>query len=252
MNKSAFISDLIFTFFIAFLFTLCIFRYVGVSLITACILSGVCGALCTCALGAFWQSKRKTCLLKRSETAMQEKLHTHLCLLPMKQARDLFYGAFLQNTEMQNVCKQGANRIETDKECYFFCLQFLPVTADDTAQIYRFSTSKNKVLVCLQIDERAFALCGRLGITVKTGDWTYAVLKEYQALPQTYLGEEIAPNKRKRRLRLCFAKTNARRFVSSALFVLMLSFFTPFSFYYFIFAFLLLFTAVFIRIFGYS
>lgn len=252
MNKSAFISDLIFSFFVTFLLTLCIFRYVGVSLIIAILLSGVCGTLCSCALGALWQSKRKTTLLKRSELALKEKLHLHLCLLSPEKARDLFYEVFLQNPQTQTTQKYGKTRMETPTDYYFFYLQFSPVTAEEVAKIYRFSTAKNKVLVCLQMEEQAFALCHRLGITPNTGEWAYAFLKKYNALPQTYLGEEITTDKRKRRLRICFAKNNARRFVISALFVLMLSFFTPFSLYYFIFAFLLLITAIFIRVFGYS
>ena len=252
MNKSAFISDLIFSFFVAFLLTLCIFRYVGVALITALFLSGVCGALCACALGAFWQSKRKTTLLKRSELALKEKLQLHLCLLSPEKARDIFYEAMSKNPQTQTAVKQGKNRVETATECYFFYLQFPPVTAQEVAKIYRFSTAKSKVLVCLQMDEQAFALCHRLGITPNTGEWAYTFLKKHDALPQSYLGEEMTVDKRKRRLRICFAKNNARRFVTSALFILAFSFFTPFSLYYLIFAFLLLFSAVFIRVFGYS
>ncbi len=183
---------------------------------------------------------------------MQEKLYLHLRLLSMEQARDIFHRAFLQNPETQTARKDGKNRIETANESYFFFLDFRPVTADDIAAVYRFSTAKTKVLVCLQMEDHAFALCQRLGITPRTGEWAYTFLKEQNALPQTYLGEETSKHKSKRRLRLCFAKNNARRFITSALFVLSLSFFTPFSLYYFIFAFALLITAIFIRIFGYS
>ena len=252
MNKSAFISDVLFTLFSAFLLTLCIFRYVGVPLITALILSAVCGVLCACAIGAYLQSKRKTSLLRRSETALQEKLHLHLCLLSIEKVRDIFYDAFLQNPEMQDAKKQGKNRIETANELYFFLVQFASVNADDVAKIARFPSNKNKTLVCLQMEENAFALCHRLGITPQTGAWAYTFLKKQDALPQTYLGEQTPENKRRRRLRLCLAKNNARRFVTSALFILALSLFTPYSLYYFIFAFFLLLTAVFIRIFGYS
>ena len=248
MNKSAFISDLIFTLFTAFLLTLCIFRYLGVPLITALLLSCVCGVLCTCAIGAYLQSKRKTVLLKRSETANQEKLSLHLCLLSPEKARDTFYTAF---TATENACKAGKNRVETATEIYFFLFCFAPVTADQILPIARFDSKKNKILVCLKIDEYALPLCQRLAITVKTGEWGYLFLKERNALPTVYLGEQIGASKRKR-LRLCFAKNNARRFFTSALFILCLAFFSPFPLYYYIFAFVLLLTAVFIRIFGYS
>ena len=252
MNKSAFISDLIFTLFISWLFTLCIFRYLGVPLLTALILSILCGVLCTCALGTFWQSKRKTVLLKRSETAVKEKLNLHLCLLSPARALDIFYRAFLQAEQFENVQKQGNNRLTTDTQLYFFCLRFSPVTADEVATIARFSTAKEKVLVCLQIEDAAFQLCHRLGITPQTGEWAYLFLKKHDALPDTYLGDTLAENKRKKTLRLCLAKSNARRFFIGALFILALSLITPFPLYYLLFAAILLITALCIRIFGYS
>ena len=248
MNKSAFISDLIFTLFTAFLLTLCIFRYLGVPLITALLLSAVCGLLCTCAIGAYLQGKRKTVLLKRSETANQEKLSLHLCLLPPEKARDIFYTAF---APAENACKAGKNRVETATDVYFFAFCISPVTADQILPVARFATKKNKTLVCLKIDEYALQLCTRLAITVKTGDWSYLFLKERNALPTAYLGEQMGERKRNR-LRICFAKNNARRFFTSALFILCLALFSPFPLYYYIFAFFLLLTAVFIRIFGYS
>jgi hypothetical protein len=252
MNKSAFISDLIFTLFISWLFTLCIFRYVGAPLLTALILSVFCGVLCTCALGAFWQNKRKTVLLKRSETAVKEKLDLHLCLLTPPRALDMFYRVFLQTEQFENVQKQGKNRLITKQQLYFFYFRFTPITADDVATIARVFTTKEKVLVCLQLEDAAFQLCHRLGITAQTGEWAYLFLKKHDALPKTFLGDTLKENKRKRTLRLCLAKNNARRFFVGALFILALSLITPFPLYYLLFASLLLITALCIRIFGYS
>ena len=64
MKKSAFISDLIFTFFSAALFTLCLFRYLKIGFFPALVLAILCGALASFSVGAFLQSKRRTYFLK--------------------------------------------------------------------------------------------------------------------------------------------------------------------------------------------
>ena len=69
MKRSAFISDIIFAFFVGFLCTLFLFRYVGIRLIPALLLSALCGVLTACAIFTLLQSKRKTLFLKRSDEA---------------------------------------------------------------------------------------------------------------------------------------------------------------------------------------
>lgn len=251
MNKSAFISDVLFTFLIASLVTLCIFRFIGTPLLLAIILSALCGVLCACALGAFWQNKRKTILLKRSELAVKERLYKHLSLSSDEQNRQLLLNAFSASEEYTDACLERGE-LFTPTARIFLHFTFAPVHADDVARYFRVPTKKEKLLLCLQMDDDAFQLCRQLNITVQTGEWVYLFLKKHDALPETFLGEETTENKRARRLRLCFSKTNARRFITSALFILTLSYFTPFSTYYLLFALALLILAVCIRIFGYS
>ena len=78
MKRSAFISDIIFAFFVGFLCTLLFFRYVGIGLFPALLLSVVCGILTACATFTLLQSKRKTLFLKRSDEAQKAKLLLHL------------------------------------------------------------------------------------------------------------------------------------------------------------------------------
>ena len=81
MKKSAFLSDILFTFFLVWIVTLCLFRHLKLPLIASFFLAVVCGLLCACAHAAILQSKRKTLLLKRSDAALKQKLSMHLALL---------------------------------------------------------------------------------------------------------------------------------------------------------------------------
>ena len=67
MKKSAFYSDLSFNFFITALFTLCLFRYLGISLWLSFLLATVCGVLAAMGVGALLQSKRNRLFLKKSD-----------------------------------------------------------------------------------------------------------------------------------------------------------------------------------------
>ena len=252
MKKSALISDLIFTLFASWLFTLCIFRYLGVPLISALILSGVCGLLTACAFGSLWQSKRKILLLKRSDEALKEKLLLHLALISDEQKSRLFSSALSLESEEGEIKPYGRDRLQSDACLYLLKFRFTPVTADEIARFARQKTTKRKILLCSHIEESAFQLCHKLGIEPKTGDWAFLFLKKHNALPEHFAGDELPEGKAKRRFKLCFAKSNSRRFLVSSIFILLLSFITPFPYYYLVFGLILLCAAVFIRIFGYA
>ena len=79
----------------------------------------------------------------------------------------------------------------------------------------------------------------------------YAFLKKRDALPQVFLGEEAEP-KRKRRFRLWFSKSNARRFLFAAVIMLVSALVNPFPYYYILFGGILLLSALCLRIFGYE
>ena len=249
MKKSAFISDILFAFSLVAVFTLCLFRYLGLSLFASLCLCVLCGALAALSIGALLQSKRKTLFLKRSEEAQKERLLTHLALLSDEQKTNYFKELFARNGEVKRFSRL---RLATQHAFYFLCFRFAPVTADDIASISRLKTAKEKVLLCNRIDEGAANLCTKLHIRLQTGESVYKTLKDADALPQTYLGEERKENKRQRRLRLCFAKSNAKRFLVGGVLILITSLLTPFPFYYFITGGALLLVALLVRIFGYS
>ncbi len=249
MKKSAFYSDILFTFFITALFTLCLFRYFGIELWIAISLSLVCGVLAAMGVGALLQSKRKRLFLKKSDETQKRKLLTHLALLS-DEGQTAFFQAALSKGE--DVKRFGKLRLQANSGFYFLKFRFSPVTSDEIASISRLKTGKEKILLCNEIEEDAARLCKQLQIRLQTGEDVYAMLKSADALPAAYLGESSPQNKRKYRLRVCFAKSNSKRFLVGGALVLLTSLLTPFPYYYLLLGSLLLLTALLIRIFGYS
>lgn len=249
MKKSAFISDLIFTFTLTSVFFLCFFRYLGSTLLLAILFAALCGGIATLGVGMLGQNKRKRLYLKRSEATEKDKLLVHLSLLSNEKKLALFQTVLAQKGEVRRF---SALRLKSDEAWYFLKLRFSPVTADEIATIARIRTPKEKILLCNLIEEDAKTLCETLNIRVWTGNEVYALVKSADALPDKYLGEPTPKNKRKIRLRLCFAKKNSRRFLVGACLILLASLITPFPYYYLVFGSILLLAAIFIRIFGYA
>lgn len=243
MKKTAFISDILFTFFSVALCSLCLFRYWDLRLAPACFLALVCGVLGACALGTFLNAKRKNAFLKRSDEAQKQKLLLHLALLSDEAKTRLL--APLLHAE-----RRGKLRLQSPEHYYFLRFSFAPVTADEVATLARFKTGGVKTLVCSEMEDSAKTLCKRLGVETQTGDEVYSLFKRENALPTQYLGEETPETRKKRFVRVCFAKSNAKRFLLSASLLLLTSLITPFPTYYLLFGFILLAIAILIRIFG--
>ena len=255
MKKFAFISDLIFTFFVVAIFSLCLFRYLDVTLWYAVALACLCGTLATLAVGAILSIRRKNAFLKKSDELKKQKLLTHLAL-SSDEANTEFFRKFLQDSKNETATKVkrfARLRLYTETEFYFLHFSFTPVTADEIAAFSRLKTGKKqKILLCSQIHEDAKALCERLHIDLRTGNELFLALKKADALPEKFLGEETVNKKAGRKFKLWFAKSNSRRFLTSGTLILLLSWLTPFSYYYLIMGSLLLLIAVFTRIFGYE
>ncbi len=247
MKKSAFFSDIIFTFLLVWLFTLCVFRYLKTALFPALLLSAVCGVLAAGAVAALLHGKRKTAFLKKTDEALKQKLLLHLALVSDEQKTRLFTTALSKTV---NVRRQNKLLLRTDDTAYFLRFRFSPVTADEVARMSRWKTANEKVLFCSEIEENALSLCRKLGIRAETGESVYRFLKKNGCLPENYAGEETPVGKRKRLARVCFAKSNARRFLVSGALLLVTSLLTPFPYYYLVFGGILLLVALLIRILG--
>ena len=247
MKKSAFISDILFTFLTVGLFTLCYFRYLGSSIVGSFALATLCGALAAGAVGAILQSKRARFFLKRSDETQKQKFLLHLSLISDERITQFF-----QRLLSEKLPKRlGKLRLATKDAFYFLCFRFAPVSADDAAAFSRLKTAGKKIVLCNRIDEDALQLCNRLQIEVCTGERVYAMVKEKNALPDSYAGEETPVDKKQRRRKLCFSKSNAKRFFIAGALILLTSLITPFPYYYLVFGSILLLVSALIRFFGY-
>lgn len=249
MKKSAFISDLIFTFLSTLLFTLCLFRYLKIELFVAVLLSVFCGGLASLSVGAFMQSRRRTYFLKKSDEIQKEKLLRHLLFLSDKE-KTRFFIQRLSTTEFP-AKKFGSLRIYTQDALYNLRFSFTPVGVDEVLRFSRVNTKKQKILFCNTIEDAAKSLALDLEIQVFTGERVYAFLKENDGLPQVFLGEKVKQNG-KRKCKLWFSKANARRFLLAATLTLLTAFISPFPYYYILFGGILLLAALCIRILGYE
>ena len=248
MKRSAFISDILFALFSAFLFTLCLFRYLAIPLSLAIILALVCGGLTALSVGAFLQSKRKILLLKKSDEAEKEKLLLHLALLSDEEKTKFFLKRL--SSEHTIARRFTCLRIYTDQAFYALQFSIAPVNADDVLRFSRLKTSKRKILLCSKIEDTAYTLCKRLNIQAVKGEEVYSLLKQQNALPDQYLSEEPLSNKK--HLRLWLHRTNAKRFLIASACILISALFSPFPYYYLLFGGIFLIVALCIRIFGYK
>ena len=248
MKRSAFISDVIFTFFVAFLCALLLFRFIGVRLIPSFLLAVLCGILTACAIFTLLQYKRKTVFLKRSDAAQKQKLLFHLACLSDEAKTKYFLQAFPVETPLKRF---GRLRLFSERQFYLLHFTFAPVTSDEIAAFSRVKTDKEKVLLCSKIEDDAYALAERFSIRTLTGNEVYAALKDNDTLPKSYIGEESADKKRKRRFELWFSRKNAKPFLTAATLTLFTAFISPFPYYYFLFGGILLTLSIAIRIFGY-
>ena len=248
MKRFAFFSDLLFAFLSSTLLALCLFRFLSLGFWTALLLATFCGGLIMASVGAYLQSKRKTLLLKRSDEQAKEKLLLHLALLSDGAKTEFFRAALSKNTPLQRF---SLLRLHSETQFYFLHFKLSPVNADDVAKYARLKTSKEKILLCGNIEQPALSLCQRLHITVKTGEDVYVALKKADALPKTYLGDSTSSGK-KHRISLWFSKSNSKRFLISATLIFLLSLWTPFFYYYVFMSVTLLCISILVRIFGKS
>ncbi len=247
MKKFAYFSDVLFSFFIGGICSLVLFRYLHLSLFFAFLLALLCGALIAFAVGAALYVKRKNLYLKKSNESLREKLLLHLALLSDEGKTALLQP--LLSTEEEPINRFGRLRLFNRREFFFLKFSLSPLGIDEIPNLARLKTGKKKILLCARIEENALALCQRLGIEVRTGEWTYTLFKEKNALPAQYLGEGEVPAP-KRKIKLWFSRRNAKRFLTCGTLVLLLSRITPFYYYYLLLGVGLLLAALFIRIFG--
>ncbi len=242
MKKSAYYSDIVFAFFIASIALLCLLRYLKVGLALAClfaVLSGVAASLLT---AIFLGRKRELSLTKAKDEKLKEKFLLHLTLLPQKQLSEIICALF--------ECENAGEFYTQGQTLILPLFRLQEIYPDCLLPLFRENGYTQKKILCNAISPEAKKLCEQLGVEVIDGVAIFQLTKEYGLLPSEYVSEPIFAQKKKERWKICFAKSNSRRFLFSGILLLLSSLITPFPYYYLVFGFLLLIAAVFTRIFG--
>ena len=249
MKKTAYYSDLLFTFFCVGIFTLCLFRFQRLSFWLSVLLAAVCGGLGAAAIGAWLRMRNKKAYLSSAGEREKAKLLLHLSLCSPEQLTARFIEAFKKTGEAAK--RFSSLKLYTKDSFYYLQFGFSPLSADTVAAFFRFKTSKQRIILCKDCTPEAKTLCDVLSVQVQTGEQIYLFFKQADALPEQFLGD--VPNAQKRAKRtIAFAKSNAKRFLLSGVLVLLSSLITPFAGYYILFGALLIAAALFVRIFGYT
>ena len=256
MKKSAYYSDIIFAFLLAFLFSVCLLRYLKVGLLPALLCAVLFGLSAGLLASRLLQKKHDSVLLKKREETEAEKLALHLALLsPAKQVAfflprvELFADGFLLPFVRR---PKRSPFIEGETAVGFFRFGLEPVSADCLLPVVTAKTEKAIYLFCNDLTTEAARWCTRFSVRAVTIGGVYKTLKEKGALPESYLKSGVLAAKKKRKFRLWLSKQNASRFLTAGALVLLSSLISPFPYYYLAFAFLLLTSALCLKLFGFE
>ncbi len=253
MKKSAYFSDLIFSFTVAFLPVLCYLRFRGVELWLSTLLSALLG-ICICGLVGLWmQKKYRGKKLKAQEKRRAEMLALHLALLSEREQAEFFAERAEAFTEAENVRIRrldGKHFVVTDKAVLFPLFLVSPITSNHVLPLLAQPTEKECVLLCPSLESDCERFLSGFTIRTFTAEEIYLRLKEGNALPAQYKSEKAFAKKKKRGFALWLQKKNARPFLTSGALLLISSLFSPFPYYYLLMGIFLTVTSMVIRIFG--
>ncbi len=210
------------------------------------------------------KKKRVLFALKKSEEEEKNSLCFYLKLVTKEERNEFFKTRLpflLSVLESPPIAPKNATNEKNDDEnsdilflqgyTFFPLFKFSEITSDDVAQFYpKLNQKSSPVLLFDQATPDAQALIEKLGILNIDGNTLYKALKANDAIPEEFPIKTVTPVKRKRR-NIAFAKSNSKRFFSGGAMILASSVFIPYPAYYVISGFILLFTAVLVRIFGY-
>lgn len=257
MKKSAFFSDLCFTFFVGALAFLCFLRAMYVPFSLAFVLALLCGGLCAFFAYIPLDKKRKKVVAEKKDAEKRDDFMLYLALLSDRKCAEFFQNLFLaqENNEHTFPAKirylNGFYALETENELFFPYFSVRPVDGDYATQILRVDTEKQKTLLCSTTAPETDRLLSRFHVRIKKADEIYGETKAKKLLPDKYpFDKEVLP-KFKEKTRVWFSKKNARGFLTGGTTLLLLSLITPFPFYYRFFGFILLLLSIGVRFYGY-
>jgi hypothetical protein len=258
MKKTAFISDILFAFIVAFVPALCFLRYLRLSIPLSLILASLLGIAASGCVWAILRKKRSKLFLKKRDEEEKQKWLRHLMLSGKEETLKYFFSSFKKMSSsdkklvpLQITAFEGLECMETEGAFVFIFFSFAPLDCDAAARVIRLDLPKEKLVLCGKIAEEAKELFRQFSVPVWTENEVFLSLKEQNCLPESYLGNFEKEKTIKSKTRIWFAKSNSRRFFWGGALLLLTSLLTPFPAYYLIFGSLMILSAIFIRIFGY-
>lgn len=266
MKKSAYYSDLIFTFSLLFFCALFLLRYWKISLPFSILISAIFGGVGAYLLSLRLRKRQKIFALKKSEELEKNDFMFYLCLIPIEEQIEFLKSRlpFLlrllkdensENSEQENPnivqdAVQTTGIIRLDEYAFLPLFRFRPLTEDDIARAFsKLKTETSPVLLCNKLSAESKLLLEKLSIQVLLGEEIYRAFKDNYALPEEFPVKTATPIKQKRRS-VFFAKSNSRRFFTCGIMLLLSSVFIPYPIYYLSIGVLLLAIALLVRIFG--
>lgn len=270
MKKSAYYSDLIFTFSLLFFIALFCLRYFNVPLLLTILISILFGGAGAYLLSLHLRKKQKIFALKKSEEEEKNSLLFYLCLISSEERAEFLHerlpfllkmldpneefptnAVLSQTPKTENATPTTTEELQLGKYKFFPLFYFREISPDDIAEIFPYlKDATAPVLLCDKISDSGKSLCEKLSVTYLDGALLYRALKDGDCIPSEYPIKTATPLKRKRR-NVCFAKSNSRRFFTSGALLLASSVFIPYPIYYLVFGGLFLIISVLVRIFGY-
>lgn len=260
MKKSAYYSDLFFTFSLTAFCALFLLRFLGVGLLLSLLPSTALGTLSAFLLSVRLKKRQQVFALKKSEEQEKETLFFYLGLAEQTEIKTfleprlpLLSKTLSRESEEPSLENQPAPAGTIPCDGFFFLPLFLfrELNADDIANSAKALRGlPNAVLLCDKLSKDGVTLCEKLSLKTIQGDFIYRVLKDGDSLPKELPLKLNAPKRISRRA-LCFAKSNSKRFFKSGILLSFCSFFTPYSVYYTVVACLFFTLSAFVRIFGY-
>ena len=250
MKTSAFVSDILFSFFVAFLPAACVFRFLRFPFPATLAIAFLFALAVSFLVFLYLRGKSQKAKELSAQTKSAKELFLSLALNSEEQNLELLTAYLSAVGESARTLLGTLPYAETEEKLYCPLFSFAPLRPDDIAEFLRKKTGKQKVLLSSALDEETESLCRRFAVETVTGNEVYTALKDKDLLPEPNESLPI-PSKRSRKLRLWFKKSNSRSFFFGGILLLLTSLLTPFPLYYLIFGSVLLIVSVFVRVLGY-
>ncbi len=237
------ILDSLFAALCAFLLFFTAVRYysksAGIALVFGILAALLFGALAFSHI----KSKQRKKLILAVDERDKNRLSLHLALSSEKYVEDLFCKLYNLKIKSQGI-------LENDEAVFFLHFSLRPLSPDDIAEAIKFSTDKNKIILCNKAEEVAQRLASDFFIETRALDGLYLALKDGNLLPEKYIFEGKEKPNFLKRVRARFDKKLAAPLFWSGTGLLFFSYFTFFPIYYIIFGGALMVLAAAARIFG--